>query len=713
MEGANLLANLNPTQREAVTAPGGNILVLAGAGTGKTRVLVQRIAWLLREGGVYPSSILAVTFSNKAANQMRQRLEELVGFSKAGSWIGTFHGLSHRLLRTHAAEAGLIPDFQILDAEDQLRLLKRVIQSINLDEKRWSPRQAAAYINAKKEGGLRPHELDGSATPHEAVWLKIYHNYQQTCERASLVDFAELLLRGYELWLANPQILNYYQNRFKNILVDEFQDTNIIQYNWVRLLAGESSSVMIVGDDDQAIYGWRGACVANIQRFLRDFKSVATFRLEQNYRSSQRILQAANHLISGNMERLGKNLWSDGSLGEPIELRGLRNELDEADFIAVQIRDHQSGGGRLRDCAILYRNNAQSRLLEDRLLRSSIPYHIYGGMRFFERQEIKDALAYLRLIANRDDDAAFERVINIPARGIGDRTLAVLRLMAREQKRTMWQTALSGLQQATITGRAAAALQRFLELINALAEGSNMLSLADLTQRVVMESGLWQMYQYNQGEVGQSRLENLAELVTATSQFTLVDSPDQHCSQLQTFLSYAVLESGSVGAAATSDAVQLMTLHSAKGLEFPRVFIVGMEEGLFPSQRALANEADLEEERRLAYVGITRAMDKLTLTHVGSRLLYGKVTSQIPSRFIAELPDGAINAAVGMLAEARRVEPRGRFFRRGEVVYHPTIGRGRVISTEGSGARCHVQVDFEEHGVKWLIASYLQPESAC
>ncbi|KAB0854498.1 DNA helicase II, partial [Cronobacter sakazakii] len=469
MDVSYLLDSLNDKQREAVAAPRSNMLVLAGAGSGKTRVLVHRIAWLMMVENCSPYSIMAVTFTNKAAAEMRHRIGQLMGTSQGGMWVGTFHGLAHRLLRAHHMDANLPQDFQILDSEDQLRLLKRLIKAMNLDEKQWPPRQAMWYINGKKDDGLRPHHIQSYGNPVEQTWQKVYQAYQEACDRAGLVDFAELLLRAHELWLNKPHILNHYRERFTNILVDEFQDTNGIQYAWIRLLAGDTGKVMIVGDDDQSIYGWRGAQVENIQRFLNDFPGAQTIRLEQNYRSTNNILNAANALIANNAGRLGKELWTDGSDGEPISLYCAFNELDEARFVVNRIKVWQENGGALQDCAILYRSNAQSRVLEEALLQASMPYRIYGGMRFFERQEIKDALSYLRLIANRNDDAAFERVVNTPTRGIGDRTLDVVRQTARDRQLTLWQACRQLLQEKALAGRAASALQRFLELIEALA----------------------------------------------------------------------------------------------------------------------------------------------------------------------------------------------------------------------------------------------------
>ncbi|AXF77868.1 DNA helicase II [Erwinia tracheiphila] len=719
MDVSDLLDSLNDKQRDAVAAPRSNLLVLAGAGSGKTRVLVHRIAWLLAVENCSPSSIMAVTFTNKAAAEMRHRIGQLVGTSQGGMWIGTFHGLAHRLLRAHHLDAGLPQDFQILDTEDQLRLLKRLIKAMNLDEKQWPARQAMWYIGGKKDEGLRPKHIESYGNPVEQIWLRIYQAYQEACDRAGLVDFAELLLRAHELWLNKPHILNHYRERFSNILVDEFQDTNNIQYAWIRLLAGEMGNVIIVGDDDQSIYGWRGAQVENIQRFLNDFNGAQTIRLEQNYRSTNNILKAANALISNNNGRLGKELWTDGSDGEPIALYCAFNELDEARFVVNRIKVWMENGGALNDCAILYRSNAQSRVLEEALLQTSMPYRIYGGMRFFERQEIKDALAYLRLIANRNDDAAFERVVNTPVRGIGDRTLDVVRQTARERKLTLWQTARALLQEKVLAGRAAAALQRFTELVDSLAYETSELPLHVQTDRVIKDSGLWLMYEQEKGEKGQARIENLEELVNATRQYSYQDE-DEDLMPLQAFLSHAALEAGEGQADKWQDAVQLMTLHSAKGLEFMQVFIVGMEEGMFPSQMSLEEGDRLEEERRLAYVGVTRAMQKLTLTYAETRRLYGKEVYHRPSRFVGELPEECVEE-VRLRASISRPVSHQRMgtpiakndsgFSLGQRVRHSSFGEGTIVNLEGSGEHSRLQVAFQGQGIKWLVAAYAKLEA--
>lgn len=718
MDVSYLLEGLNDKQREAVAAPRVNMLVLAGAGSGKTRVLVHRIAWLLSVEQASPFSIMAVTFTNKAAAEMRHRIEDLIGTSQGGMWIGTFHSLAHRLLRAHYLDAGLPQDFQIIDSDDQYRLIRRIVKSMALDDKQWPPRQGMWYINGKKDEGLRPQHIQTYANPVETTWLKVYQAYQEACDRAGLVDFAELLLRAHELWLNKPQILEHYQHRFTNILVDEFQDTNRIQYAWIRMLAGQTGKVMIVGDDDQSIYGWRGAQVENIQNFLNEFPGAETIRLEQNYRSTSNILKAANALIANNSDRLGKNLWTEGAEGEPISLYCAFNDLDEARYVVGRIKRWHEEGGALADCAILYRSNAQSRIMEEALLQANMPYRIYGGQRFFERQEIKDALSYMRLTANRHDDASFERVVNTPTRGIGDRTLDVVRQVARDNQITLWESALQVIEHKMLAGRAIAAIARFLELIETLANETADMPLHVQTDRIIRDSGLKAMYEQEKGEKAQARIENLEELVTATRQFSYQDE-DEDLMPLQAFLSHAALESGEGQADAYQDAVQLMTLHSAKGLEFSQVFIVGVEEGMFPSQMSLDEGGRLEEERRLAYVGVTRAMKKLTLTYAENRRLYGKEVSHRPSRFIGELPKECVEE-VRLRATVSRPVNHHRLgtpivsndtgYSLGQRVKHPKFGEGTIINIEGSGEHCRLQIAFNGEGIKWLVAAFARLE---
>ncbi|HCE2185817.1 TPA: DNA helicase II [Vibrio parahaemolyticus] len=721
MDPSLLLDGLNDKQREAVAAPLENLLVLAGAGSGKTRVLVHRIAWLMSVEQASPFSIMSVTFTNKAAAEMRGRIEELMMGSASGMWNGTFHGICHRILRAHYLDAKLPEDFQIIDSDDQQRLLKRLIKAQNLDEKQWPARQVAWWINGKKDEGLRPAHIDAYHDPVTKTYLQLYTAYQEACDRAGLVDFAEILLRAHELLRDNKFVREHYQARFKHILVDEFQDTNNIQYAWLRMMAGPECHVMIVGDDDQSIYGWRGAKVENIEKFTREFPSVTTIRLEQNYRSTKTILEASNTLIANNTERMGKELWTDGVVGEPISVYSAYNELDEARFAVNKIKEWQDKGGALNDAAMLYRNNAQSRVLEEALIQAGLPYRIYGGMRFFERQEIKDALAYMRLMANRNDDAAFERVVNTPTRGLGDKTLETIRRAARDRGCTMWEASVAMLDEQVLAGRAAGALGRFIELITALEDDTLEMPLHEQTDHVIKYSGLFAMYEQEKGEKSKARIENLEELVTATRQFEKPEEAEE-MSLLTAFLTHAALEAGEGQADEFEDAVQLMTLHSAKGLEFPLVFMVGVEEGMFPSQMSAEEAGRLEEERRLCYVGMTRAMQKLYITYAEMRRLYGQDKYHKPSRFIRELPETCLDE-VRMKAQVSRPASSGRFsqtavkenfnetgFSLGSRVMHPKFGEGTIINFEGCGPQSRVQIAFNGEGIKWLVTAYARLE---
>ncbi|KJY97014.1 MULTISPECIES: DNA helicase II [Pseudoalteromonas] len=715
MDVSELLDGLNDKQREAVAAPLQNMLVLAGAGSGKTRVLVHRIAWLTQVEGASPFSIFAVTFTNKAAKEMRARVEQTIQGSVGGMWVGTFHGLAHRILRAHHREAKLPESFQILDSDDQQRMIRRLLKAMNIDEKKWPAKHLAWYISAKKDEGLRPGDIQAYDV-NEQLLLRVYSAYQEACDRAGLVDFAEILLRCYEVLQQNPTLLRHYQQRFAHILVDEFQDTNTIQYRWLALIAGDTNSMMIVGDDDQSIYGWRGARIENIKRFLDDFDA-ETIRLEQNYRSTATILKAANSLIENNAERMGKNLWTDGNQGEPISIYAAFNELDEARFIVGKIKTWMDAGNALTDTAILYRNNAQSRVLEEALLQEGLKYRIYGGMRFFERQEIKDALCYLRLVSNRQDDAAFERVINTPTRGIGDKTLSHIRDCARAESLPLWYAAKAILEQKHLSGRAATAVNRFIELVEGVEQRIAELTLAEQAKYTIENTGLMAMYQAEKGEKGRARVENLEELINACEQYELpVD--EEFSSPLQGFLAYTSLEAGEGQAEEHEDAVQMMTLHSAKGLEFPLVFMVGVEEGMFPSQQSQEESGRLEEERRLCYVGMTRAMDKLYITHAESRRLYGQEKYHSPSRFLREMPEDCVEeirvkTKISAPQQANRFSPsltQAAFadsgFSLGQRVIHAKFGEGTVLNYEGAGPQSRVQVNFDDVGSKWLVTAY-------
>ena len=735
MDVSFILNSLNDPQREAVTAEPHNLLVLAGAGSGKTRVLVHRIAWLIEVLGVSPASILAVTFTNKAAAEMRTRIEELLQRPVGGMWVGTFHGLAHRLLRAHWQEAGLPEKFQILDADDQLRMIKRINQSLDIDEGRWPARQCQWFINEQKDEGLRAANLEHYGDDFRKTMISVYQAYEEACERGGMVDFGELLLRSHELWLRQPALLAWYQQRFSSILVDEFQDTNAIQYAWLRVLAGQKSSLMVVGDDDQSIYGWRGARIENIQQFTKDFSPATLIRLEQNYRSTGTILQAANRLIANNAGRLGKELWTDGAEGEQISVYAAYNEQDEARFICDQIQDWSNKGNPRSETAILYRSNAQSRELEEALLRLGLPYRIYGGFRFYERQEIRNAVAYLRLIGNRNDDAAFERVINTPVRGIGNVTLETLRTMARTAGISLWQASLQAVTQGGLPARAAQNVQAFMELINQLDEFSNTHELHETMDQLIKQSGLIQHHQKEGGEKARTRLENLEELVNAAGSFDAELTPDENGDEIEAdnaaiitaFLDKAALDAGDAQAGAGEDAVQLMTLHSAKGLEFPVVFIAGMEEGLFPHRMSADSLSGLEEERRLCYVGITRAREKLYLCHAESRRLHGEVSFTRPSRFLREIPatlkqevrlkgqisrpgawQGGLQDAHDMIGGSQS-EPSGGIGL-GQRVRHPKFGEGVVLGSEGSGTNTRIQINFDDVGGKWLVMAYARLE---
>ena len=721
MDVTDILDPLNDAQREAVTAPAGHLLVLAGAGSGKTRVLVHRIAWLLATRDATPFGVLAVTFTNKASSEMRTRIEAMLGRPVGGMWVGTFHGLAHRLLRVHWQDAGLREDFQILDSDDQRRCIRRVLRDLDLDEQRWPPRQVQGFINARKDEGLRAEHIEGRDDAWMERMLRIYATYQETCERTGVVDFAELLLRCHELFRDRDDVLAHYRERFRHILVDEFQDTNTIQYAWLRLLAGSQGYLFCVGDDDQSVYGWRGARIENIQQFPRDFAQVATVRLERNYRSSANILAAANALIAHNQGRMGKNLWTEDGDGDPIAVYAGFNDIDEARFIVSRIRQWVDTGGRRDEVAILYRVSAQSRVLEEALIAQGVAYRVYGGLRFYERAEIKSALAYCRLARNRDEDAAFERIVNLPPRGIGARTVDALRAEAKQRGESLWAAALRTIAEGMVGARAAGALKRFLDLIDELASGFHDIALHEQIETAVESSGLLEYYQREKVDRAQTRIENLKELVIAAGQF-VADGEDQDPQDpLTAFLSHAALEAGEEQAADGEDLVSLMTLHSAKGLEFPAVFLCGMEEGLFPHSRSSDEPAKLEEERRLCYVGMTRAKRKLCMSYAESRRLYGGSDRySTPSRFLRELPPerveevrlrGTVSRPVVRAPAKRRAGSESMYegsngMRLGQRVRHPKFGEGVVLMYEGQGAHARVQVNFEAAGSKWLVVGY-------
>lgn len=720
-----LLDQLNDGQRNAVAASSPHQLVLAGAGSGKTRVLVHRIAWLLEVENVSPFAVMAVTFTNKAAKEMRGRLEQLLNIPSNGLWVGTFHGLAHRLLKQHWREAGLPQYFQILDSDDQLRLVKRLMKANNIDDSRYPPKQLQWFINGQKDEGRRAAHVLPSADPFGRQLRDFYFIYEEHCRNNGLVDFGEILLRSHELWLEHPDLLQHYQQRFSHILVDEFQDTNNIQYAWIRVLAGSKVAVMAVGDDDQSIYGWRGANVDNIRNFQQDYPGAEMIKLEQNYRSTATILDAANAVIANNLGRLGKELRTDGERGELISLYSAFNEMDEARYIADLVDEWSKQGRARTDMAVLYRSNAQSRSLEEAFLRSGTPYRIYGGQRFYERLEIKNAMAYLRLVVSREDDGALERVINVPARSVGEKTVDTLRKYARDHGSSLWKAMEAGIQQGFIPKRAATSLQVFSDVLDELEVAAATLKLHELVDQMIQQSGLIEHHQKEKGEKGQARVENLEELINAARSFD-PETDNEEISDLAAFLDNAALDAGEGQADEYDDAVQLMTLHSAKGLEFPQVVLAGVEEGLFPHKMSMDDADGLEEERRLAYVGITRAMEKLIITHAESRRLHGQENFSTPSRFIREIPTELIQevrlknsisrplssrSGSSSAATAPEFVSQDYPYSLGQRVFHEMFGEGTVLQFEGQGPGLRLQVNFDDAGSKWLVASFAKLEA--
>lgn len=711
---AALLKGLNEKQRDAVTSPLGNMLVLAGAGSGKTKVLVSRIAWLIEEQHLSPHAILAVTFTNKAAGEMRSRLSSMLSTPTLGLWVGTFHGLCHRLLRRHYKEANLPEQFHILDSEDQARVIKRVILSLNLDPEQWQVKQAQAFINSKKDEGLRPQHINALHYGPTKTLVSIYKAYEDVCQTSGVIDFAELLLRTHELLRDNEEILAHYRERFQAILVDEFQDTNTIQYAWIRLLAGDHTAVLAVGDDDQSIYGWRGAKVENIQQFVHDFKDTQIIRLEQNYRSTAMILNAANALIHNNSTRMGKELWTAGSEGEKILVYSAFNELDEARFVTERIGMELNQGASADEIAVLYRSNAQSRVLEEALLRAGIAYRIYGGVRFFDRAEIKDTLAYLRLLVNPNDDTAFERVVNFPTRGIGEKTLDEVRQYARAEQCSLWDASKGILQSTGLGQRGSLALAKFIDLIEKLQVVVANKELDEQISAVIQHSGLYAHFSKIKGDKSESRVDNLQELINAAKQFRYEYDEEEELPLVNSFLAHASLESGELQADEHERSVHLMTLHAAKGLEFPIVFLVGMEEGIFPGRQSIEEPGRLEEERRLCYVGMTRAMRKLVLSYAEVRRQYGREEYHRSSRFLREIPQQFLDEVrvksrsqwPGTTKSKLPVADEVSGITIGQNVQHAKFGQGVVLAIEGSGAHTRVQVKFSEHGVKWLVLAY-------
>ena len=723
MDVSYILDELNTPQREAVSDESQYSLILAGAGSGKTRVITHKVAWLCKVKEVNPMSLLTVTFTNKAAREMRGRIENILGQQLNQMWCGTFHALFHRLLKRHWNEASLIKSFSILDSEDQNRVIKRVIKSLNLDDSTWQPSQAQWFINNQKEEGRRIARLPRNATFIEEKMADIMQEYQKVCNQEGLVDFAEILLRSYELLSSNKEILDYYQNRFSHILVDEFQDTNEIQYLLLKKLLGKDGFMTVVGDDDQSIYSWRGAKSTNINRYKKDFKDVRTIKLEQNYRSTKNILSSANAIIENNPERLGKKLWSENKDGDLVNIYRAFNERDESSFIVDIVKSWLDEGRSLNEVAILYRSNAQSRIIEDSILRAELPYRIYGGVRFYERMEIKNALAYAKLSVDIDNDAAFERVINVPSRGIGAKTMDSIRERARKDNSSLSRAAENLAKEKE--NKASHSIINFFEVIKSLAQIKESKELGKFFEELISKTSLKDFHGKEPGEKGRSRIENLEELISASSGFIALgeDEEDERI-DLELFLDQASLDAGESQADENEDAIQMMTLHSAKGLEFPLVFISGCEEGLFPHRRSAEDPKQLAEERRLCYVGITRAMERLYLTHAETRNMYGMENFSPVSRFIKEIPkDLKHEIRISSESEIWVDEIRGtdkafkprivggkdyeeHKFSLGDLVFHEVFGEGTILNCEGQGANARVEVNFNKDGVKWLVLSF-------
>ncbi len=717
MDVTHILENLNDQQREAVTSEQQNIMVLAGAGSGKTRVLVHKVAWQIEAQQFSPSSIMAVTFTNKAANEMRSRIEELLEHPSPEIWCGTFHSLSHRILRKFHKEANLEPSFTILDSDDQLRIVKRLSKEMNLDDAKFPPRQSQWMINNWKDDGKRSKDVKDKGNFYTQTVKDLYIKYEQACAHDNLVDFAELILLSYEIIVRNSSIRDYFFKRFDSILIDEFQDTNTIQYKWLQAVTAPKAKVTAVGDDDQSIYGWRGAKVENVKAFSKDFKDVHIIKLEQNYRSTNKILSAANTVIQNNSDRLGKNLWTESLEGDNLTLYAAFNEQEEARFIASSSKDWMDGGGCYEDIAILYRSNAQSRALEEAFLRASIPYRIYGGLRFYDRLEIKNAVSYLRVIFNNSDNPAFERSISNPTRGVGAKTLEKIRTKSTEDNLSYLKAAATLIDEGQVKGKGATGIKAYLDFILETAQSLDSLNLSEIVENINTDSGLYDYHKKEPGEKGKTRTENLDELVSAAKDFELSFDADHNKQEIvEQFLDNISLDAGDRQADAHEDAVQLMTLHSAKGLEFKLVFLTGMEESLFPHGRSMESPAQLEEERRLCYVGITRAMQKLYLTYAESRRLHGTDIFNPPSRFLKEIPAELIDE---IRPRAQTTAPYARKrsssfndtasdigFSLGDKVSHPSFGDGIVLNYEGVGESASIQINFEAVGTKWLMLSY-------
>lgn len=704
MQAEQILDQLNEQQREAVTSSGNNVIVVAGAGSGKTRVLVHRIAWLIDVEQIAPQNIFAVTFTNKAAKEMNSRVSDILGFESKGMWIGTFHGIAHRFLRLHWSDAGLDQNFQILDADDQLRQVKKIIKENLFDESRYPPKEIVWFINSQKDLGLRP-EKSNSKKGFEH-FLDVYSSYEKLCRQNSFVDFGELLLKFYETLINNQKLLEHYRYRFENILVDEFQDTNEIQYQIIKLMAGEHGHAFIVGDDDQSIYRWRGANPDSMPRFRKDFANIRSVKLEQNYRSTKNILNAANSIISNNRGRLEKNLWTEEDNGPLIKLHQNFDEYEEASNI-IEVIESKSGRLKLSDIAILYRSNAQSRVIEEALLRKSIPYRVYGGFRFFDRAEVKDALAYLRLTQNIADDIAFERASSMPPKGIGSQTMDKVKKYASYEGLCLYVAADQLIQSKSLSGRASNSLSSFLTLISETKKIIIEKSLEKQFELVIEQSKLIPYLKEKKTEQSATKIDNIMELINAAHGYRQPFEDDE-LSPIQSFLAHAVLESGENQASEWQESVQLMTMHSAKGLEFPLVFIAGMEDGLFPHTRSQLDPGGLEEERRLCYVAVTRSMTELYISYSNQRMLHGNMMSCQPSRFLYEIPNELIDelSTVGLQPMKKKQRKRNGQTLLGKLVQHSSFGEGVVIAVEGDGDNKRVQVNFQSEGLKWLVLGY-------
>ena len=710
---------LNEKQQQSVALKEDvNALILAGAGSGKTRVLTHRIHYLVSTKNHHVDDILAVTFTNKAANEMKERLSELLRRPIGRMWVGTFHSLAHRLLRTHPVEANLSPTFQILDAQDQFRIVKRLMKENGVDETKFPIKKVQWFINQQKDEGILPHQIDAGHNYFVKQSAKIFDLYEKYCQANDLVDFAGLLVKSYELLKNNQSLLDHYQKKFRHILVDEFQDTNRIQYQFIKILHNQNNHIFCVGDDDQSIYGWRGAKIENIQKIENDFKPIKVIKLEQNYRSTGNILSASNALIANNPNRLEKSLWTQSGDGELINVFNARSEIEESRFVVSEVENQFNQGRNLSECAILYRSNAQSRVFEESLIYRNIAYRIYGGLRFFERAEIKDAMGYVRLIENTSDNIAFERIVNFPTRGIGLSTIEKIRSHASENHTDLFQSSIAIIE--SLPARASNALQAFINLIEAISDSSKNLTLSEKVDSILMQSGLMSHYANDKTDKAGSKRENLDELVTAATQYA--HEEDNEMNETQGFIALATLDSSGDSNKRNQDSVQLMTVHSAKGLEFPVVFLVGLEEDLFPSRQS-KDEQKLDEERRLCYVGMTRAMNTLTLSYASKRFIHGNSFYSMPSRFLDEIPINYLNyiknSSSDMNSRSRQNDPShytkmtstsSSIYSIGQVVKHAKFGLGTVVNCEGSGDSMRLQIKFQKVGTKWLISSYANLE---